>query len=68
MTRGDMKYACVCNTDDFDRNSAASRQKSLISLSLLFLQPGRRQEGRGERALQDEELPGRPPAVLGGNQ
>ena len=33
MTCGDMKYACVCNTDDFDRNSAASRQNSLISLS-----------------------------------
>ena len=33
MTCGDMKYACVCNTDDFDRNSAASRHNSLISLS-----------------------------------
>ena len=35
MTCGDMKYACVCNTDDFDRNSAASRQNSLSNFSLL---------------------------------
>ena len=57
----------LCNIANFDPNSAAVKMLTEISLSSL-LQPGGRQEGRGKRALQDQELQGRAAAVFGGHQ
>ena len=56
----------LCNIAISDTNYEAVKITDIF-LSALF-QPGRREEGRGQRALQDEELQGRAAAILGGHQ
>ena len=61
-----LRARTLCNIAISDTNYEAVKITDIF-LSALF-QPGRREEGRGQRALQDEELQGRAAAILGGHQ
>ena len=57
----------ICNVHIVVQHNSEAVKITSISFSALF-QPGRREEGRGKRAVQDEELQGRAAAILGGHQ